>query len=170
MVHTRLEFAWLRPHPPLSALHPAHVWVPAGEDYYSGVNDRHAVLSRAAAEVDGGHFHSADGGHFLGTFTLPTAGTFTSDDGHFCFCATLSAFDRLDTCQVNLLEDREANSKLLEKLNELRLVARQEAAKSAVQAGEGKAGEGEEGAGGEDKKGEAIKKKKAEVGPEKARV
>jgi hypothetical protein len=68
VVHTRLEFAWLRPHPPLSALHPAHVWVPAGEDYYSGVNDRHAVLSRAAAEVDGGHFHSADGGHFLGTF------------------------------------------------------------------------------------------------------
>ena len=34
---------------------------------------------------------------------------------------------------------------------------------------ESKKGEGEEGAGGEDKKGEAIKKK-AEVGPEKARV
>jgi hypothetical protein len=27
------------------------VWVPSGEDYYGGVNDRHAVLSRAAAEI-----------------------------------------------------------------------------------------------------------------------
>jgi hypothetical protein len=42
----------LRPHPPLSLLQPAQaVWIPSGEDYYGGLNDRHAVLSRAAAEV-----------------------------------------------------------------------------------------------------------------------
>ena len=51
IVHTRLEYVWLRPHPPLPILSPHAVWVPSGEDYYGGVNDRHAVLSRAAAEV-----------------------------------------------------------------------------------------------------------------------
>ncbi|KAL1527274.1 hypothetical protein AB1Y20_015949 [Prymnesium parvum] len=51
IVHSRLEFVWLAPHPPLALLHDAAVWVPSGEDYYGGVNDRHAVLSRAAAEV-----------------------------------------------------------------------------------------------------------------------
>jgi hypothetical protein len=51
VVHTRLEYIWLRPHPPLALLSPQAVWVPSGEDYYGGVNDRHAVLSRAAAEV-----------------------------------------------------------------------------------------------------------------------
>ena len=51
IVHTRLEFVWLRPHPPLSLLEQHAVWIPSGEDYYGGLNDRHAVLSRAAAEV-----------------------------------------------------------------------------------------------------------------------
>ena len=51
LVHTRLEFVWLRPHPPLQMLSPHAIWIPSGEDYYGGVNDRHAVLSRAAAEV-----------------------------------------------------------------------------------------------------------------------
>ena len=32
-------------------LSPLAVWVPTGEDYYGGINDRHAVLSRAAAEI-----------------------------------------------------------------------------------------------------------------------
>lgn len=51
IVHTRLEFVWLRPHPPLSLLAPRVVWVPLGEDYYGGINDRHAVLPREAAEI-----------------------------------------------------------------------------------------------------------------------
>ena len=51
IIHTRLEFVWLRPHPSLHLLSPHAVWIPSGEDYYGGVNDRHAVLSRAAAEV-----------------------------------------------------------------------------------------------------------------------
>lgn len=50
VVHSRMEFQWLAPHPPLSMLDPESVWVPRGEDW-SGLNDRHAVLSRAAAEV-----------------------------------------------------------------------------------------------------------------------
>ncbi|KAL3894681.1 MAG: hypothetical protein SGPRY_013741, partial [Prymnesium sp.] len=51
VVHSRLEFIWLAPHPPLQLLHSAATWIPSGEDYYGGINDRHAVLSRAAAEV-----------------------------------------------------------------------------------------------------------------------
>ena len=51
VVHTRIEYRWLHPHPPLAALEPADlVWVPLGEDY-GGVSDRHAVVSRAHAEV-----------------------------------------------------------------------------------------------------------------------
>lgn len=49
LVHSRLEFHWLRPHPPLSMLDSDSAWLPGGEDYYGGVNDRHAVLSREAA-------------------------------------------------------------------------------------------------------------------------
>ena len=51
IVFSRLEFWWLRPHPPLELLAPEAVWAPTGEDYYGGVNDRHAVLNRSAAEV-----------------------------------------------------------------------------------------------------------------------
>lgn len=51
LVHSRLETVWLRPHPPLELLERAAVWIPSGEDYYGGWNDRHAVLSREAAEI-----------------------------------------------------------------------------------------------------------------------
>ena len=51
IVFSRLEFWWLRPHPLLRLLDPSVVWLPSGEDYYGGVNDRHAVLNRSAAEV-----------------------------------------------------------------------------------------------------------------------
>jgi hypothetical protein len=56
VVHSRLEDVWLRPHPPLALLPVREadgreaVWIPSGEDYYGGINDRHAVMSRAAAE------------------------------------------------------------------------------------------------------------------------
>ena len=49
IVHSRIEFRWLYPHPPLMLLDPAYVWLPSGEDYGGGFNDRHAVLSRRAA-------------------------------------------------------------------------------------------------------------------------
>lgn len=48
VVHSRLEFDWLAPHPPLSALDPSCVWTPSGSEY-RGVNDRHALMSRAVA-------------------------------------------------------------------------------------------------------------------------
>ena len=51
IIHTRLDLQWLRPHPPLRLLSAAAAWVPTGEDYYGGLNDRHAVLSRSAAEI-----------------------------------------------------------------------------------------------------------------------
>ena len=51
VVHSRLEFVWLAPHPPLSLLRSSAVWIPSGEDYYGGVNDRHAVLDRSHAEI-----------------------------------------------------------------------------------------------------------------------
>lgn len=50
IVYSRLEYAWLSPHPPLSLLEPAYMWVQAGQDYNGGLNDRHALLPRAAAE------------------------------------------------------------------------------------------------------------------------
>ena len=51
VVFSRLEYTWLRPHPPLEMLRPrACVWVPFGEDN-SGINDRHAVMDRRAAEA-----------------------------------------------------------------------------------------------------------------------
>ncbi|KAL1515978.1 hypothetical protein AB1Y20_002591 [Prymnesium parvum] len=62
VVHSRIEFVWLRPHPPLHLLAPRFVWVPSGEDYYSGLNDRHAVMNRSAAEVYFGRWrHLLDG-------------------------------------------------------------------------------------------------------------
>lgn len=44
-VITRADFVWLGPHPPLSILDRAAIWVPSGEDWY-GLNDRHLVVSR----------------------------------------------------------------------------------------------------------------------------
>ena len=55
VVFSRIDFLWLKPHPPLSLLHPQHIWVPMGETY-GGVNDRHAVMSRDVAEVYFGRF------------------------------------------------------------------------------------------------------------------
>lgn len=51
VVHSRIEYEWLHRHPPLELLDPTYVWLPAGEDYGGGFNDRHAVLSRTAANV-----------------------------------------------------------------------------------------------------------------------
>lgn len=45
-VITRSDFVWLCPHPPLSVLDRAAIWVPNGE-FYGGVPDRHLVVSRA---------------------------------------------------------------------------------------------------------------------------
>jgi hypothetical protein len=49
VMFTRLEMEWLAPHPPLSLLDPAHLWVPTGEDN-TGVNDRHWLANRKDAE------------------------------------------------------------------------------------------------------------------------
>ena len=54
VVHTRVEYDWISPHPPPRLLlEPTAVeevaWIPAGEDYGGGVNDRHAYMSRRAA-------------------------------------------------------------------------------------------------------------------------
>ena len=65
VVFSRLEFWWLRPHPPLRLLDPSIVWLPSGEDYYGGVNDRHAVLNRSAAEVYLGRWRAILSGDVL---------------------------------------------------------------------------------------------------------
>ena len=52
VVTSRLDFTWFAPHPPLPLLASAvSAWIPEGSDFYGGINDRHAVLSRAAAEM-----------------------------------------------------------------------------------------------------------------------
>ena len=50
VVWSRLETVWLVPHPPLSWLDARCAWLPFGEDY-SGLNDRHALLPRTAADA-----------------------------------------------------------------------------------------------------------------------
>ena len=51
VIFSRLEFTWLKPHPPLELLQPrACIWIPLGEDYV-GLNDRHAVMERVAASA-----------------------------------------------------------------------------------------------------------------------
>jgi hypothetical protein len=49
VVFTRSDFMFLSPHPPMDLLSQEHIWLPNGE-YYGGVTDRHAVLSRKNAE------------------------------------------------------------------------------------------------------------------------
>jgi hypothetical protein len=56
VLHSRMEYVWLAPHPPMSmfSVHQGRngtVWVPRGEDYFGGLNDRHAVMSRRTAEI-----------------------------------------------------------------------------------------------------------------------
>ena len=52
VVFSRLEFEWLADHPPISLLPSAGgvVWLPSG-GVSSGLNDRHALMDRAAADV-----------------------------------------------------------------------------------------------------------------------
>lgn len=54
VVFSRLEYEWLADHPPLSLLplgdDGQSMWLPSG-GVSSGVNDRHALMSRAAADV-----------------------------------------------------------------------------------------------------------------------
>lgn len=47
---SRLEYLWLAPHPPLELLWSGAVWLPSGGTS-GGVNDRHALMDRAAADV-----------------------------------------------------------------------------------------------------------------------
>ena len=49
IVFTRSDFMFLSPHPPIDLLDPNYIWLPNGE-YYGGVTDRHAVLSKKNAE------------------------------------------------------------------------------------------------------------------------
>ena len=51
VVSSRLDFRWYAPHPPAWRLPPSRVWIPEGSDFYGGLNDRHALLSRGAAEL-----------------------------------------------------------------------------------------------------------------------
>ena len=52
IIHSRLEFLFLAPHPPPRLLPspPRMLWVPSGESY-SGVNDRHAVMGRSVVRA-----------------------------------------------------------------------------------------------------------------------
>jgi hypothetical protein len=50
IVFSRLEFMWLAAHPPLDVLSSKVVWLPSG-GVAGGLNDRHALMDRGAAEV-----------------------------------------------------------------------------------------------------------------------
>lgn len=55
IVWSRLENTWLLPHPPLRLLDRECAWIPFGEDY-RGLNDRHVLLPRAAADAHLGRY------------------------------------------------------------------------------------------------------------------
>lgn len=65
VIVSRLDYVWLAAHPPLSQLAPADcAWVPAAEDY-GGLNDRHAVLSRAHTDAYLGRWDDIRTGRLL---------------------------------------------------------------------------------------------------------
>jgi hypothetical protein len=49
IVFTRSDYMFVCPHPPMDLLDPKNIWIPNGE-FYGGVTDRHAVLSKSNAE------------------------------------------------------------------------------------------------------------------------
>ena len=57
VVWSRLETVWLMPHPPLAQLDARCAWLPFGEDY-RGLNDRHVLLPRQAADVYLGRYNT----------------------------------------------------------------------------------------------------------------
>jgi hypothetical protein len=71
VIRSRLDLRWIELHPPLALLAPRYVWVPAGEDYYGGLNDRHAVLGRAAADAYFGRWASILGGRVMEVQLMP---------------------------------------------------------------------------------------------------
>jgi hypothetical protein len=76
VVWSRLEYHWLRPHPPLALFAPSAdaerglgsaldcVWVPLEEDY-AGTNDRHALMPRAVAPTYLGRWRALMDGSVL---------------------------------------------------------------------------------------------------------
>mmetsp|Transcript_57774 Transcript_57774/g.154347 ORF Transcript_57774/g.154347 Transcript_57774/m.154347 type:complete len:423 (+) Transcript_57774:129-1397(+) len=62
VICSRPEILWIGDHPPLRWLDPDIVWIPDGEDH-GGLNDRHAVLNRVAAE------------HYMGGWSSVVDGT-----------------------------------------------------------------------------------------------
>ena len=50
VIVSRIDYTWVTDHPPLHLMHASCAWIPEAEDY-GGLNDRHAVLSRAHADA-----------------------------------------------------------------------------------------------------------------------
>eukprot|EP00927_Polykrikos_kofoidii_P076373 TRINITY_DN733_c1_g1_i13.p1 TRINITY_DN733_c1_g1~~TRINITY_DN733_c1_g1_i13.p1 ORF type:complete len:652 (+),score=72.30 TRINITY_DN733_c1_g1_i13:141-1958(+) len=73
VVWTRLDMYWMVPHPPLQLGQAAKslagesiVWVPRGEDWFGGLNDRHAAFSRRAFDIHHSSFHKVASGNISG--------------------------------------------------------------------------------------------------------
>ena len=64
VVHSRLDYVWLMPHPPLRALDVSFLWAPEGETY-GGFCDRHAVMHRSLADVYFGRYQMIEDGRIL---------------------------------------------------------------------------------------------------------
>ena len=78
VVRARPDMYWIAPHPRLALFLPpptgglpvvapphAHAWVPIGEDYHGGLNDRHVVLTRPAADAFFSQFETIINGSIL---------------------------------------------------------------------------------------------------------
>jgi len=91
VVVSRLDYVWLGAHPPLALLMPAEcAWVPKAENY-GGVSDRHAVLSRAHADVYLSRWQSIMSGAILHEHPALRAGKVAAITGERSLAAHLRA-------------------------------------------------------------------------------
>ena len=83
VVWSRLDFFWLRPHPPLRLLSSCALWVPLAEDS-GGLNDRHAMMSREVADVYFSRYDSIFDGRLLDVQPAYREGTLQGQSSERC--------------------------------------------------------------------------------------
>ena len=94
---SRLENVWLLPHPPPSTLDADCTWIPYGENY-NGMNDRHALMPRRAAQTYLGRYEMILDGRIMQIARNLRAGRF-SEMSEEKFLRDAFAFANLRVCR-----------------------------------------------------------------------
>ena len=93
VIVSRLDYVWLAPgHPPLASLAEGCAWIPNVEDY-GGLNDRHAVLSRAHAHAYLGRWRMLMDGSLMALHPQLKRGTASGLSGERSLAALLFALN-----------------------------------------------------------------------------